>query len=106
MDNSKEKLNKKHTALRTRLGHIRRPRIGRAPIKRLRIWMHPKEALMPPLTHPFPNRLARILPHKLANHRLRDRVDDRGVRRLALPVGNGVDSRGVRIIDRTGRDVR
>jgi hypothetical protein len=44
----------------------------------------PEEPLMSPLTNPLPNRFARILPHKLANHCLRDRLDDRGVRRLAL----------------------
>ncbi len=63
---------------------------------------------MSPL-NPLPNRLARILPHKLANHCLRDRLDDRGVRHLALTsIVNGdigIGSGGVDVVDRTGRDI-
>lgn len=67
--------------------------------------MHPKESFMPPLTNTLPKRLACILPHKLANHRLGDRMDDRRVSRLALTVIGDSIGRSVGVDDRTGRGV-
>jgi len=69
--------------------------------------MHPEEPLVPPLTDPFPNRLASILPHELANHRLCDRVDNCRIRRLAwTSVGDGeIGISGIRVVNRTRGDV-
>ena len=69
------------TALRTLFSNVRRPWIARTPIQRLRIRVDPEETLVPPLTMSLTNRAPRILVQKLANHRLRNRVDDRRVGR-------------------------
>lgn len=71
------------TALCILLGNIRRTRIRRTPIQRSRIRMHPEEPLVSPLAMALPDRLPRILVQELADHGLRDCVDDRRVRRTA-----------------------
>ena len=69
------------TALRILLSNIRRTRVCRTPIQRPRIRVHPEEPLVSPLAMTLANRLPRILIQELADHRLRDGVDDRWVRR-------------------------
>lgn len=69
------------TALSILLRNISRTRIRRTPIQSPRIRMYPEEPLVSSFSMALPNRLPRILIQELANHRLRDCVDNRGVRR-------------------------
>lgn len=85
--------NRSHTldvgTLRTRLRHIGRARVRRAPVERLRIWMHPEEPLMPRLTVSLPNSLPGILVQEFPNHGLRNRVDHGRISRLLVGIGLG-----------------
>ena len=64
----------------------RSTRINRAPKDSFDIRVDPEEPLVPALGMTLPNGLARILVQELANHRLRDRVDDTGVRTCTLVI--------------------
>lgn len=75
--------------LRATLRDPTAPWIRRAPIQGLGIWMNPEEPLVPRLPMTLSNRLACILPQKLANHRLGNRVDDIRVGGLHVRVGFG-----------------
>lgn len=68
------------TTLSTRLMDIRSTGINRTPINGFGIRMDPEEPLVPALGVSLSNGLACILVQELANHRLRDRMDDIGVR--------------------------
>jgi hypothetical protein len=59
---------------------IRSARVNCAPIDGFSVRVDPEETLVPALGVSLPDRLARILVQELANHRLRDRMDDIGIR--------------------------
>ena len=68
------------TALCTGFSDIRRTRIGRAPIQSPGIRVDPEETLVPALSVSLADRAPRVLVKVLAYHRLRNRVNHRGVR--------------------------
>jgi hypothetical protein len=47
--------------------------------------MHPEEPLVSLFSVSFPNGFPRVLVQELANHRLRNRMDDRRIRRVGIP---------------------
>lgn len=65
-----------HTALRARLARAGRTRVRVAPVQRLGIGMHPEETFMSPIAVSLADGLARILEQILADHRLRDSVNN------------------------------
>ena len=65
---------------------IRSTRINLAPINGLGIRVDPEEPLVPAFGMSLPDGLARILVQELADHRLRDRMDDIGVRARRRPI--------------------
>ena len=64
------------TALCTGFSDIRRTRIGRAPIQSPGIRVDPEETLVPPFAVSLPDRPTCILVEELANHSLRNGVND------------------------------
>lgn len=91
----------RRTALRRRFSHASRARIGWTPVQRFGIGMDPEEALMPSLAMSLSNRTASILVQKLANHRLRDRMDDPRVCCHAIPRHTRAPRRAFAIHTRT-----
>ena len=90
------------TTLSTRLMYGRSTRVNRAPIDGLGVRVDPEEPLMPAFGMSLPDGPAGILVQILADHRLRDRMDDVGVRARAILVSIRATESGVRA--RNGSD--